>query len=112
MHKRFDIILVDLNPTKGHEQQGMRPCIILQNDLVRQYLGVYLIAPITKNLDEVPTGLILDNWQLCGLDTPSKILFHQIRVIDESRIVKFLGNVSNLDIKKQIEEKIRLTFSL
>ncbi len=38
MHKRFDIVLVNLNPTKGHEQQGLRPCIVLQNDLVSQYL--------------------------------------------------------------------------
>lgn len=93
MHKRFDIVLVDLSPTKGHEQQGMRPCIILQNDFISQYLGVYLVAPITKNLLEVPTGLVLNDWQSYGLDAPSKILFHQIRVIDETRIVKLLGKV-------------------
>ena len=90
----------------------MRPCIILQNDLISQYLGVYLVAPITGNLTEVPTGLILDDWKSYGLDASSKILFHQIRVIDETRIIKPLGVIGDLEIKRQIEEKIRLTFAL
>ncbi len=73
---------------------------------------MYLIAPITKNLLEVPTGLILEEWQLYGLDTPSKILFHQIRVIDAERIMKPIGKITNPQIQKEIEDKIRLTFAL
>ncbi len=112
MHKRFDIVLVNLNPTKGHEQQGIRPCIILQNNLVSQYLGVYLIAPITKNLLEVPTGLVLEEWKLYGLDTPSKILFHQIRVIDAERIIEPIGKILSPQVQGEIEDKIRLTFGM
>lgn len=112
MHKRFDIVLVNLNPTKGHEQQGLRPCIILQNDLVSQYLWVYLIAPITKNLLQVPTGLILQEWRSYWLDDPSKILFHQIRVIDAERIIAPIGKIANLQVCAEIEDKIRLTFAI
>lgn len=85
MHKRLDIVLVVLDPAKGHEQKGRRPCLILQNDLISRHLGLYLVAPITTNCVEVPTGLILENWKAYGLENKSKVLFHQIRVIDGSR---------------------------
>lgn len=112
MHKRFDIVVVDLIPTKWHEQQWKRPSIILQNDLMSKYLGLYLIAPIASNCISVPTGLILENWKSYGLSEKSKILFHQIRVIDESRIIEKLWSVSNLQDQQAIDDKIRFTFSV
>ncbi len=112
MHNRFEIILVNLDPVKGHEQQGLRPCVIVQNDFISKYIGLYIVAPLTPNLTDVPTGLILSSWKNYGLDSASKILFHQIRVIDETRIAGYIGNIDDIQTQKQIEEKIKLTFSL
>ncbi|MBL7093008.1 type II toxin-antitoxin system PemK/MazF family toxin [candidate division KSB1 bacterium] len=49
--KRCDIWLVDLNPTRGSEQKGIRPCIIISNDLTNKYAPTVCAIPLTSNLD-------------------------------------------------------------
>ncbi|MBC8181667.1 type II toxin-antitoxin system PemK/MazF family toxin, partial [candidate division KSB1 bacterium] len=49
--KRGDIWLVDLNPTRGSEQKGIRPCIIISNDLTNKYAPTVCAIPLTSNLD-------------------------------------------------------------
>ena len=99
--KRGDIFLVDLEPVRGSEQGKCRPALIIQNDLGNTYSPVTIIAAITskKFNSEYPTNLnILSSRS--NLEYDSTILLNQIRTIDKSRIIKFLGKLDEEDMKK------------
>ena len=87
--ERGDIIIVDLEPVKGSEQGGIRPSVIIQNDIGNKYSPTTIIAPITgkKFSKEFPTNvkLLKDD---SGLEKDSVILLNQIKTIDKSRIIK------------------------
>jgi mRNA interferase MazF len=87
--KQGDIISINLNPTKGHEQKGYRPCIILTqtNPYLNYMIGV---APITSNAREFPLHVELPE----ELDTYGKVLLDQHRMIDiETRGFQFKEEV-------------------
>lgn len=90
---QFDIWQVDLNPTKGSEQQGIRPCLILQTNASGNYGRTTLIAPITSKKTETiyPFEVKIEASNYNKLPALSKIKFDQIRVIDKSRLVKKIG---------------------
>ncbi|MFA6917848.1 MAG: type II toxin-antitoxin system PemK/MazF family toxin, partial [Candidatus Gracilibacteria bacterium] len=84
-----DIYMANLNPTKGHEQAGMRPVLVMQNDILNKNLSTVIIAPITSNLSS--KGL-LTTWFLSGktsgLNIDSVVLLFQIRTVDKLRLEK------------------------
>jgi len=58
--KKYDILLVDLNPSRGAEKRGVRPCVVLQNNLAnKSRLQTVTIAPITKRLRSAPPTLLI-----------------------------------------------------
>jgi mRNA interferase MazF len=91
--KQFEIYQVNLNPVKGSEQKGLRPCLILQTNAVSDVGRTTVIAPITsKKMDKIyPYEVGVDTSKDNGLKSNSKIKLDQIRVIDKSRIGKKLG---------------------
>ncbi len=93
--KRGEIVLANLEPTKGSEQGGIRPVLILQNDVSNKYSPVTIIAAITSKVSEkeYPTNVFVSQ-EDSHLDRDSTILLNQIRTIDKSRIIK---KVSSLD---------------
>jgi mRNA interferase MazF len=108
---KYDIFLVDLNPTIGSEQSEIRPCLIVQNDLFYEYQNTTLILPISSN--NTKTGnfkILLENYKAYGLDNLSTILSFQIRSIDKKRCIKKLGNIDNIELRKQINQSVRLCF--
>lgn len=110
--KKYEIILVNLNPTKGSEQQGTRPCIVIQNNLANSSkLKTIAIAPLTTNIKETPYGVIIDPSGKNGLSQKSRIELSQIRVIDKSRKLKILG-VLEREYHPQINEKISDFFDI
>lgn len=87
--RRFDIWLVDLNPTKGREINKTRPCVVISpNEL--SALSTVLMAPMTTKGFEFPCRIACRFKGKKGL-----ILLDQIRAIDKSRLVKKLGIVSS-----------------
>lgn len=92
--QRGDIILLDLDPIKGHEQGGERPCVIIQNDIGNKFSPLTIIAPITSSTKkkDFPTSVFLPK-ELSGLNYDSIINCSQIRVIDKSRIINKLTKV-------------------
>lgn len=107
---KYDIVLVDLEPVKWHEQKWIRPCIILQSNLINNNLWLTIIAPLTSNLIEWPSSLIIENFKEIWLTEKSKILFHQVKVIDEKRIIKKIWNIADIKTKNMINERIKLVF--
>lgn len=77
MVKQGNIIKVQLNPTKGHEQQGYRPCVVLSNEIVQDYSNIIIVAPISNTTRDYPLYYELENYKTTG-----KILLDQIRAID------------------------------
>ncbi|WP_341226230.1 type II toxin-antitoxin system PemK/MazF family toxin [uncultured Arcticibacterium sp.] len=87
-YKRFDIWLVQLNPTKGSEIAKTRPCIIISPDIQNRYLNTITVALLTHTKKSYPTRLdCLFNKE------PGQIVIDQIRAVDKLRLVKKLGKL-------------------
>lgn len=91
--KQFEIHTVDLEPRKGSEQGGERPCVILQTNAVGHIAQALLIAPLTsKQLEKIyPYQVLVRRSQSNGLKTDSKVKLDQLRVVDRARLVKRVG---------------------
>ena len=90
---QFDIWQINLNPTKGSEQRGKRPCVVLQTNAVSNYGRTTIIVPITtKKIDKIyPFEIKIKPAKTNGLKEVSKIKFDQVRVIDKTRLIKKIG---------------------
>jgi mRNA interferase MazF len=93
--KRGDIWLVDLHPTRGSEQAGVRPVLVFQNELVSNFSTTILALPLTTNLRRasLPTCARLSRGE-GGLASDSVALCHQLRVLDKTRLQRNSGTVS------------------
>lgn len=102
--KQFDIVMVNLNPTKGSEQSWVRPCIILQSNTVSDYWKTTIIAVLTsKKIDKIyPFEVFIEKWIQNWLSLDSKIKLDQIKVIDKTRVINKIWDISNNEIIKQI----------
>ncbi len=87
--QRFDVLLVRLDPTVGHETQKTRPCVVVSPDTLNSRLQTYVIAPLTTGSSPGPSRVP------CRFDGKSGlIVVDQMRAIDRLRIVKLLGGIS------------------
>lgn len=73
-----DIVIMDFAPTKGHEQTGRRPALIVSNSFFHQYTSVTLVCPITSTARSFPTHVSLDS----RTKTQGEVLCEQIRSVD------------------------------
>jgi len=98
--KRGDIFWGNLAPTAGSEQGGIRPLLIIQNDLGNKYSTTTIVAPLTSNImkNEYPTNVFIDSF--AGLKKNSIILLNQIRTIDKRRITKKIGTLDNMTMHR------------
>lgn len=87
---RGDLYYADLSPVVGSEQGGLRPVVIIQNDIGNKYAPTTIIAPITSRISKkpMPTHILFSG---CGLPKDSIILAEQIRTIDKSRLKEKMG---------------------
>jgi len=111
--KQFDIVLVDLKPTRGSEQKGdSRPCVILQTNASQNYGKTTIIVPITSNTNKVyPFEVLLHPSKRNGITKKSKIKCDQIRVIDKKRIKRKIGKLDEKDVSS-LDEAISVIFDL
>lgn len=103
--KRGDVVLCDLGFGEGSEQSGLRPCVIIQNNVGNKYSPTVIVATITSSTTKakLPTHIEID--ERSGLDKPSVILCEQIRTIDKNRIRKFIGSVTR-DVREKINTSL------
>ena len=85
--KRGDIYYADLSPVVGSEQGGIRPVLIIQNDIGNKYSPTVIAAAITSQKDKtkLPTHIQV-NATGCGLAKDSIVLLEQVRTIDKQRL--------------------------
>ena len=90
--RRGEIYYADLSPVVGSEQGGVRPVLIVQNDVGNKYSPTVIAAAITsqKEKSKLPTHIEI-NAQNCGLAKNSVVLLEQIRTIDKKRLKERMG---------------------
>ena len=92
--RRGDIYLADLDPVIGSEQGGIRPVVVVQNNRGNYYGPTLIVASMTTQLKklDLPTHYLISENR--GLATPSMLQFEQIHTIDKSRIISYLGKLT------------------
>ncbi|MBR1884370.1 MAG: type II toxin-antitoxin system PemK/MazF family toxin [Clostridia bacterium] len=98
--KRGEIYFADLSPTIGSEQSGIRPVVIVQNDIGNKYSPTVIVVAITSKIkNNIPTHIKIDGEKF-GLCKDSVILTEQIRTIDKSRLKSRVGKLDEKTLKK------------
>ncbi len=87
-YKKWEIVLVDLNPTKGAEIAKIRPCLIVSPNAVNAALSTVIIVPLTSTIKNYPTRLLTNHNGKTGA-----LAFDQIKTIDKGRILKKDGEL-------------------
>ena len=92
--KRGDLFYADLSPVIGSEQGGIRPILIVQNDIGNKYSPTVIAAAITSKLNKakLPTHIEL-NAKVYGLEKDSVVLLEQIRTLDKKRLKAKIGEL-------------------
>lgn len=110
--RRYDILQVDLGHVMGSEQGGIRPVLVLQNDVGNQYSNTTIIAPFSSKLKSLhqPTHTIIHKSDDTGLKTDSVLLCEQMRVISSKRIIKKIGTVTDENERKEIRRVYEANF--
>ena len=110
--KRGDIFYADLSPVVGSEQGGVRPVLIVQNDVGNKYSPTVIAAAITSqnNKTNLPTHIKVDA-QNCGLQKDSVVLLEQVRTIDKVRLKEHMGQLDSRAMTK-VNNAINISFGL
>lgn len=87
--KQYDVFLVCLDPTIGHEIKKSRPCVVISPDEMNKYISTVIIAPMTSQSHEYPTRIRV---RFKGKD--GRIVLDQLRTVDKRRLVKKLGKIN------------------
>lgn len=110
--KRGDIFFADLSPVVGSEQGGVRPVVVVQNDIGNKYSPTIIIAAITSQLHKakLPThiGIAADEY---GLPKNSVVLLEQLRTIDKKRLREKIGSFDNIFMNK-LDDALKISVGL
>ncbi len=111
--KRGDMFYADLSPVVGSEQGGVRPVIIIQNDLGNKHSPTVIAAAITSQIGKtkLPTHIQIES-KKNGLKEDSVILAEQIRTIDKSRLKDKIGHIEDNDLMNKINNALGVSFGL
>ena len=102
--RQYDIVLINLDPTIGHEIKKVRPCAVISPDEMNRHIDTVIIAPMTSRSHAYPTRVPLrfkgkDGW----------VVLDQIRTVDKARLIKKLGRLlpeTVLTVKAVIQEML------
>lgn len=105
--KRGEVWMANFNPGRGSEQQGIRPGLIIQNDIGNQYSSTTIIAAITTTIKKYPVTVMIEEGK-AGLKKNSMVNLAQIITIDKSRLIKKMGNLEENKIQ-EVDEAIKVS---
>jgi mRNA interferase MazF len=106
-----DVIKVDLDPSRGREQAKTRPCLVVQTSMLSRAQTTIILPIADGELKKKLPFLVAVPQGEAGLTKDSHILAHQIRVIDESRIVEKLGSVKSRTMT-QVQSAMKFTLDI
>jgi mRNA interferase MazF len=96
--KRFDVYLVSLDPTQGHELQKTRPGLIISPDEMNRHIGTVIIAPMTTKGRDYPTRVPVTFQKKAG-----QIVLDQIHTVDKRRLIRRLGSIDQRTATKVLQ---------
>jgi len=110
--KRGDVYFADLSPVVGSEQGGVRPVLIIQNDIGNRFSPTVVVAAITAQIQKakLPTHVEIDAKKY-GFDRDSVILLEQIRTIDKQRLTDKITHLDD-DMMNLVNEAIQISLGL
>lgn len=110
--KRGDIFYADLSPVVGSEQGGIRPVIIIQNDVGNKYSPTVIVAAITSQINKakLPTHVEISSEEY-GLNKDSVVLLEQIRTLDKKRLKEKIGHMTDADMGK-VNNALKVSINL
>ena len=92
---QYQIVLINLDPTVGHEIKKTRPCVVISPDELNHNLQTIIVAPVTSQSRPYPTRV-----KISGNETRGWIVLDQLRTIDRSRIISELGSIKPNEISR------------
>lgn len=109
VYSKGDIVLVDMGPnTQNTEKSGIRPCVVISNDIMNENSMNMVIAPLTnaehKKINGtdryylLPTNVMIERDGINNLDAKSIVQLEDIRSISKKRVVKYIGRFRNSDL--------------
>ena len=108
--KQGEIWYANLNPTKGSEQSGFRPLVIISGNLLNEHLNVVITCPLTTKVKNFKGNVVLEPNKTNKLNKRSEILIFHIRSISKDRLVRKIGNISMTEIthiKRGLDDILR-----
>lgn len=110
--RRGDIFYADLRPVIGSEQGGIRPVLVIQNDVGNKHSPTVIVAAITSRMNKakLPTHIEIDS-RRCQIMKDSVILLEQIRTIDKQRLKDMIGHLDK-ERMRSVDEAIRVSLAL
>lgn len=92
--KRFNLHIVNLDPTVGAEIKKKRPCLIVSPDEINTYLQTVIIVPLTSTQRNLPTRILIKATPQSGLSNDSYAVLDQLKTVDKSRLSAPIGEIS------------------
>ncbi|MDK2918510.1 MAG: mRNA interferase MazF [Candidatus Petromonas sp.] len=110
--RRGDIFYADLSPVVGSEQGGVRPVLVIQNDIGNKYSPTVIIAAITSQINKakLPTHIEIDGKEY-GLPKDSVVLLEQIRTIDKRRVIEKICRLDE-EMMKKVNDGLMVSLGL
>lgn len=111
--KRGDVYLADLGEGVGSEQHGVRPVMVIQNNVGNKYSPTITVLPITTKIHKskgLPTHVIINH--MGGLDEISAIMAEQISTIDKTKLFTYLGTIPQEAMKKDVNKAVCIQLGL
>ena len=110
--KRGDIFYADLSPVVGSEQGGLRPVLIIQNDVGNRYSPTVIAAAITSRMGKTRLPTHIDIYaERAGLAKDSVILLEQVRTLDKRRLKERMGHLDT-DVMERVNDAIAVSFGI
>ena len=109
--KRGDIYWVDWNPARGNEQRGLRPALVIQNDIGNKFSPTTIVAALTTAIEKPYPFLVKVTAKESGLPKDSTINLAVILTVDKTRLTRKCGTLSD-DKMSQVNEAIRASLDL
>lgn len=97
--KQGEIWELYLNPTKGSEQSGRRPAVIISGNMLNTYLQVVIVCPLTTSIKNYKGNLIIKPNEINGLEKVSEVLTFHVRSVSKTRLDKKIGKISLKDVE-------------
>ena len=108
--QRGEVWLVNFNPGRGSEQQGIRPALVVQNDTGNRYAATTIVAAVTTTIKRYPVTVVLPA-RSCGLPQDSMVNTAQVLTLDKSRLIRRLGSLDTEQLSA-VDRALRISLAL